>query len=288
VQALPPMPLPWWLKIAGKVVISRLPVSYERWASIGVFRHGQMDNPAYAQQVFAGHVSAAGFDPGARSWVGLELGPGDSAASAVIAAAHGAERFHLIDDGDYARRDPRLYAAVAAHLRGGGHDVPALDGRAFEDMLGACRATYATEGVRSLRALPDASVDFVYSQAVLEHVHRDEFADLMRELRRILAPGGVASHQVDLKDHLADGLNHLRFGERLWEAPGFARASGFYTNRIRFGEMLRSFEAAGFDVEVVQARRWPAPPIARARLAAPFRDLPQDDLLVSGFRAVLR
>jgi len=281
------MPLPWWGKIAGKLIISRLPVPYERWASIGIFRHGQMDNPAYVEQVFSGHLQSASFEPARRPWVGLELGPGDSAASAVIAAAHGASRFHLVDDGDYAQRVPRVYARLADHLRERGLCAPTLDGLSFTEILAACGATYATDGLRSLRLLPDRSVDFVYSQAVLEHVRRSEFPALMRELHRILRPDGVASHQVDLKDHLDERLNHLRFPERLWEAPWFARDSGFYTNRIRFGEMLAHFEAAGFRVDVADRREWAVLPVARRRLARPFRELEEEELLVSGFRAVL-
>lgn len=38
--------------------------------------------------------------------------------------------------------------------------------------------------------LPDASCEIVYSSHMLEHLHRDEAVEFLREARRVLAPGG--------------------------------------------------------------------------------------------------
>jgi hypothetical protein len=157
----------------------------------------------------------------------------------------------------------------------------------LDELLAGCAAQYMTSGLSSLRTIPDQWVDFVWSQAVLEHIKRAEFLDTMRELRRVIRNDGVCSHRVDLKDHLGDALNHLRFSERLWESD-FMASSGFYTNRIRYSEMLRLFQQSGFDVKVVNVDRWDGLPTPRARLAAGFRQLPEDELCVSGFDVVLR
>jgi SAM-dependent methyltransferase len=130
-------------------------------------------------------------------------------------------------------------------------------------------------------------VDFIMSQAVLEHVRRREFVDVVQHLRRVLRPDGVCSHRVDLKDHLSDALNNLRFSERVWEST-FMAGSGFYTNRIRYSEMLQLFRRAAFDVEVVNVDRWARLPTPRGRLSEPFRHLSDEDLRVSGFDVVLR
>ena len=42
-------------------------------------------------------------------------------------------------------------------------------------------------------------------------------------------------------------------------------------------------EEAGFKVEVTETDRWPELPVPRGRLAEPFRTLPEQELLVSGF-----
>jgi SAM-dependent methyltransferase len=146
---------------------------------------------------------------------------------------------------------------------------------------------YLTDGLRSLEELRSRSVDFVWSHAVLEHVLKRDFLPTMRELRRVLRDDGLVSHTVDLRDHLSDGLNNLRFPEKIWESK-LMRSSGFYTNRIGMSEMLRLFLQAGFEPEIVGISRWPRPPIKRQLLAASFRELPEADLCVSGFDVVLR
>jgi hypothetical protein len=105
-------------------------------------------------------------------------------------------------------------------------------------------------------------------------------------LHRVLKPDGIASHRVDLKDHLAAALNNLRFSQATWESALFRR-SGFYTNRIRFQQMLDLFAQAGFGVRVLGVDRWKRLPTPRARMSEPFRSMDSDALLVSGFDVVL-
>lgn len=279
--------IPWYAKIAAKLVLARLPVDYRRWKKLGLFEHGHMDDPSYGERVFLRHFERSGL--AARTgFACLELGPGDSLFSALLARAHGAGGVWLVDVGDFAERDPAAYRGMARHLAARGLPVPQDDAlRSVDAMLEACHARYLVDGLRSLRTLPDASLDFVWSQAVLEHIRRRDFDALLLELRRLLRPGAVMSHRIDLQDHLAHALNNLRVGERWWEAEWMAR-SGFYTNRLRFRDLLDRFEHAGFAVETVEVDRWSELPTPRRSLAAPFRDLPDEDLLVRGFDVVLR
>lgn len=280
--------VPWWGRIGAKLALSRLPVPYDLWRRLSLFRHGLMDQGEYAWQVFREHFERAGL-AGKTGFSALELGPGDSLLSALSARAHGATRMVLVDAGDFATQDLQPYRAMARLLNERGLPVPSADGWAtLDDVLRDCGATYETRGLESLRSLPSASLDFIWSQAVLEHIRRDEFAATMLELRRVLAPGGVASHRVDLRDHLGGALNNLRFSARRWEAPGFAARSGFYTNRIRYSEMLAMFREAGFDAEVVRVERWDELPTPLQRMDSAYRALPRDELLVSGFDVLLR
>ena len=48
--------IPWWLKIVIKIIFSRLPIRYSFWQSIGLFRHGKMDNTDYSIRVFKEHL----------------------------------------------------------------------------------------------------------------------------------------------------------------------------------------------------------------------------------------
>ena len=279
---------PWYVRMVAKIVLSRVPASYQAWRAMRLFVHGGMAKPEYAYRVFRQHFDATAFPRKAGGFVALEIGPGDSLFSAVIAAAFGAAKCYLVDTGNYAITDVRPYQEVAHLLRSEGLAPPDLAGaHDLQDILRRCNATHLPDGVASLRALPSDSIDFAWSNAVLEHVRRREFAAGVHELRRLLVADGCVSHQVDLKDHLGGGLNNLRFPSRWWEAEWLAR-SGFYTNRMRFSEMMRAFAAEAFRVESLVTGRFESLPLARTSLAREFRDLSDEDLMVSEFHAVLR
>lgn len=271
----------WRLKIAAKVILSRLGIPYDGWRKLGLFRLGRMDRPEYAFQVFDLHVLRAFPDGRLDGKTVLEIGPGDSLASAVAARAHGAAGTLLVDAGAYASRDVDLYRAVAAALTERGQTPPDLsDATTLEDVLARCSARYLTTGVDAFAELPDASVDLIWSHSVLEHIPLKQLPRLMAEMRRVLKPEGRMSHNIDFQDHLSHGLNSLRFSERAWESPAMANA-GFYTNRVRAGAMHALVRDAGFVIEQEDFGRWPAPPIARRDLDPAFRDLSDDELSIA-------
>lgn len=278
----------WPFKIAAKIVLSRLPISYSLWQRIGLFRFGRMDDAGYAFRIFRLHAGEAFPNGLPAGSIALELGPGDSIASALIAYVHGAGKVLLVDVGDFARKDLESYRRVGDHIAGEGlHLPPELLGAAgFQELLALCRAEYLTEGLNSLRALPDESVDFIWSHSVLEHVRKRDFDPTMNEMFRILKPGGRASHSIDLMDHLAKSLNNLRFSEGVWESEFIAR-SGFYTNRLRFSEIEESIDRAGFARLAGRRGRWPQPPLSRAKLDPQFRELSEEDLLTRTAHFVL-
>ena len=278
--------VPWWARIGAKLVLSRVPADYQRWRKLNVFVHGAMHKPEYALGVFKQHFAHMGSH--GRPFTALEIGPGDSVSSAVIAAAHGATRVYLIDAGMFATKELEVYRELAAYLRAA-QDLqpPVLDSaRDLDDVLKLCNATYGVQGLRSLREVPTESVDFIWSHAVLEHIRRNEFADFAHEMRRVLRPGGVCSHQVDLKDHLGGALNNLRISSRWWEAEWMAR-SGFYTNRLRMSQMVQAFESARFAVSVVAMRRWEQLPTPQKSFAREFSHLEAAELRISGFEVLL-
>jgi len=279
--------LPWQIKIAAKIVLSRIPAGYDFWRRARIFRHGDMDDPAYALSVFQRHFSRVGPLAKEPGFTALELGPGDTLFSAMIAKAHGAAMTFLVDVGPFAIPGIEPYRQMAKALEEKGLSLPGhRQWQSLDDVLACCQARYLTRGLESLQCVPDGSVDFIWSQAVLEHIRLGQFWETMRQVRRVLSPQGVCSHRVDLQDHLGGGLNNLRFPEKFWEARWMAR-SGFYTNRIRFSRMLDLFQQAGFFVEVVGAQRWDALPLPRTKMAREFRDLPEQDLRVSGFDVLL-
>ena len=278
----------WALKIACKIVLSRLPIPYAWWQSIGLFRHGRMDHAEYALKIFCLHSNRAypeGLPAGTSA---LELGPGDSIASAIIAKAYGASQIWLADVGNFARKDVHFYRVLALALAGRGLAAPDLTHAiTFEDVLNACNVRYLTEGLRSLRQIPDGTIDFIWSHSVLEHVRKPQFADTLLELFRVMKPGAYTSHNIDFQDHLSHALNNLRFSERRWESYLFAN-SGFYTNRSPAVVMHNMFKQAGFDLIQEEFGRWPKLPIPRKSLAEEFERFADEELLCRTSYVLLR
>ena len=254
----------WPLKMIVKLVLSWVPGKHVLLRSLGIFRHGDMDDENYARAVFEERLHHA-YPPETHpngppeGFTVLELGPGDSLITAQLATEHGAAKVWLVDAGAYAARD----------------------------LLEGYNAEYLTEGLASLRTMPSGCVDFIFSQAVLEHVRKAEFEDTLRELGRILKPDGVMSHKVDLRDHLDHALNNLRFSEALWEQDWMARA-GFYTNRIGCAQGLTHMKNAGLDIIANDIRRWDSLPTPKHKMAKPFCDLEDEELRISGYTVLLK
>lgn len=279
--------VPWWAKIGIKLCLARVPVDRRTWRRLNLFVNGPMDQPDYAIGVIRSHLNRAKWR-NLNGRVIAELGPGDSLASAVIAKALGADGTFLVDSGDFADRALPPYIELAEILRRDGLAPPDLsDCSSIDDLLVRCKAEYLTNGITDLRGIADAKVDFVFSQAVLEHVRKGELRATLAETFRLTKPGGVASHRIDLTDHLGGGLSNLRFSETIWESDWMSR-SGFYTNRVRASEMLALFREAGWAAEVTETRKWAALPTPRTAMAAPFRGLATDELLISGFDVLAR
>jgi SAM-dependent methyltransferase len=185
--------IPWYVKIPAKVVLSRLPVSGKAWQKLHLFRAGGMDSDQYARSIFDKHFDATGFSDLSNKTV-LEIGPGNGLLTGKYANELGAAKTWLIDS------------------------EPIADVEPFPNTV------YLTEGLKSFREVPDASVDFLFSNAVLEHIRLKEFVPLVMEMKRVLKPEGIASHQIDFRDHLQYALNNLRFSERVWESEFMAKS----------------------------------------------------------------
>ncbi len=96
----------------------------------------------------------------------------------------------------------------------------------------------------------------------------------------------VLHRPVELAAIIGGKLNDLRFGVGIWESPIMAN-SRFYTNRLRYLELLRLFREAGFESEVIRKAEWEILPTPRRKIAKEFAVLPEEDLRVSEFDVLL-
>ena len=280
--------IPWQLKIFIKIVFSQLGIDYSFLQKYKFVRHGKMDQVEYALKIFQEHILSMGINLNdLKGKTILELGPGDSITTALIASSYGA-RAILIDSHSAAIKDIKFYKHLALKLKA--YDINVIDlsiVSSFEEILSILDSEYYVHGINSFSEIQSNTIDYIFSQAVLEHIRKKDFSKLMDENRRVIKDFGLISHSVDLKDHLSYALNNLRFSESIWESEFMSQAS-FYTNRIGFDEMIRRFNSAKFNVDLKMVKRWDKLPTPRKRMALPFKNLSEENLLVSEFKVLLK
>lgn len=105
--------------------------------------------------------------------------------------------------------------------------------------------------------IPANSVEFMFSNAVLEHV--DDVDGLFIQTKVVLKKGAYAWHQVDLRDHRpnTDSLDFLQYSDDEW--LNINRLEAEYVNRLRVPDYIKSIERAeltvnSFDINL----RYPA------------------------------
>ena len=269
----------WLFLIIIKIILSRVSFSYKFLRFIGIFRHGRMHKLEYATKIFNLHVKRAFPNGMPTNSVILELGPGDSMASALLGSAMNANKIYLIDAGNYCISDISFYKSLALEMKAIGIKVPDISmANTIEDFKSLLKISYCTNGIASLRLIPSKSVDFIWSHSVLEHVRLHEVKPLLFELQRILKHDGLASHNIDFQDHLDKGLNNLRFSHKLWESNFFSK-SGFYTNRIPAVLLHKMFNEVGFITVKEGFGRWDFLPISRKYIHKEFQYLANEDLI---------
>lgn len=121
----------------------------------------------------------------------------------------------------------------------------------FETLTKALHIEYLIQDARHL-SLPDASVDLVHSNNTFEHIYPDILIDLLREFKRVVRPGGVQSHFIDLSDHFAHFdtsitiYHFLRFSPAAWR---WINNSIQPLNRLRITDYRRMYHEAGIPVD---------------------------------------
>ena len=280
-------------------------------------RERGFDSARYCYSVWLRHLVHArnsGLD--ARPKVTAEIGPGDSLGAGLAALLTGTSKHYAFDIVDCAPTDRNIQvfdelvdlfqkrAPIPDNSEFplckpllGSYDFPRdiLDERRMSDALNPDRIAAIRNSIPSTSGgggrimfykvpwsaasvAEKHSVDMIFSQAAMEHV--DDLRGAYRAMNLWLKPGGYVLHMIDFRaHHLSDAWNgHWAYGNLAWKLLRGKRP--FLLNREPLSTHLSLLEECGFDA--VCAKRTAQPPdVPRERLAARFRDMPEDDLTTS-------
>lgn len=93
---------------------------------------------------------------------------------------------------------------------------------------------------------PENSLDFIYSNQLMEHLHPDDAFEQIHEIYRVLSPGGV---YFCVTPHAFTGPHDV---SRYFDD----KPTGFHLKEYRYAELTRLFREAGFARSaIVWARR---------------------------------
>ena len=234
--------------IAKNTLLARTPLgAWRRRRYVAAGYEPEKDDAGYVDGVYRKHKAAIeAVRPVAGADV-LEIGPGGNTFVA--------ERF----------------------LRDDARSATCIDHLPLAEPTGA--VDYRVETLEDTE-LPAETFDIIYSQAVMEHVQDPERC--VRQLARLLRPGGVTSHQIDLRDHRGTDrpLEFLVHSDRAWR---LAMSHRQFTNRWRRSDWVAAFEGAGFRiVEARATERTEVSDAQRSSLHPRFAGKPLDDLAVIG------
>lgn len=186
----------------------------------------------------------------------LEIGPGNFLATGLLYLALGAKKVYLLDRFKHIfwdKKDITFHKAVFAELakrnypyREAVNEAVTITTKSIE--LNPDLIEYRLGDAAEL-PFENESIDFIFSNAVMEHIHNPE--DAVKEFARVTKAGGLNSHEIDLRDHFfkSTPLRLLKYSDTLWNLMAWNRPG--YTNRLRFSDWIMLFKRY-FKIELIK------------------------------------
>lgn len=258
------------------------------------FGRGDAD---YAWHVFMHHFAKlrqAGFSAADSL---LEVGPGRNLGTALLWWAHCRQ---VIGTGvqvvcwdvfkNATPEAPGFWVTTAKELLAAGPEgerlpAPHLEElrRCLEEVASGLLQTNILYRVEPLEDFEAAMIagelrfGLIYSHAAIEHIwHIEAFWDAVR---RLTAPGGWHCFRIDLADHGRRNGNYVEMLEwPEWAYQVSMKHIPGATNRWRAHQHLRKLGDLGMQIVIQEREQRPQLPIARDRLAEPFRSMDEAEL----------
>ena len=192
------------------------------------------------------HLEA--FGRPAEDAVFYEFGAGWDLAIPLSYAALGVGRQVLVDIRPSARVELVNETLALLEREVGSLGGPVSSLAELEERFGI---TYLAPRDARATGLEAGSIDFITSTDVCEHIPEADLAQIFRECKRLLKPGGTISCRIDLQDHYAyfdpslSRYHFLRFSDRAWS---LVNSPLHFQNRLREPDYRRLVEEAGLEI----------------------------------------
>jgi hypothetical protein len=252
-----------------------------------------------------------------------ELGPGDSLGIGLAALLSGCEEVHALDVYKYwdNERNLRIFEELVTLFKKKA-DIPTnaeypyirpeMDDYSFpsniltdeilrqalsEERLNAIRKeigdinnpknTFITYNIpwNDSKIINNNYLDFIYSQAVLEHV--EDLDNTYNAMRKWLKPSGLMSHSIDFKSHgtMPEWNGHWTYSDFEWNIIRAGKA--FLINREPVSTHRKFHEKYNFDT-LTEIPVHKDNSLRRTDLAQRFANLSDEDISTSGVYVLSR
>ena len=232
----------------------------------------------------------------------VEFGPGASIGTGLAALIAGAEHYHSLDVLDYTNTELNIEVfdeLVALFVsRADVPDIIEFPSHILkEDYMNLVLTKERLNSIRdSLRAedgkyisshipcndraiIAEASVDFIFSHAVMEHV--EDINSYYENMHYWLKQDGITSHQIDFECHgLAEKWNgHWAYSAFIWKV--IKGKKNDLINRFPCSSHIACLQKVNFDI-VQEIKYTGEQGIKRRQLASRFKRMSDDDLNTKG------
>lgn len=177
-------------------------------------------------------------------------------------------------------------------------ELPGIDEQRWERLMDVCQnpSAYNLDQINELIGLEslvqDArnlnikgdSVDFICSNNTFEHIPAEILSAILREFNRVIKPGGLMSHFIDMSDHFAHFdsritiYNFLKYSEKKWD---FIDNSIQPQNRMRFRDYKEMYKELGLPVSEDIIRKGDTEALKRVKIHSEFSGYSDEELAIS-------
>lgn len=253
----------WKVKARAHSILDRIPLGAEMyfWLQKNVTKTLPGTSAKYQERLEDSHLhlkNLSRFRRGAGpDLLSYEVGAGWDLLNQFVFYSGGVDRQVVVDIKPLVRREllNRAIAEVNRYVSSRLVKCRLCNVQIGPDVTGDLKKFYGIEYRAPLdpRATghPPASFDFITSTNTFEHIPKGDVGRILRECKRLLKPGGLASVSINYQDHFSytdrsiSIYNFLQFSRSEWKKYS---PKGHYQNRLRHSDYVELAEQAGFRI----------------------------------------